>query len=663
MGNDMLNKPATRPISARILNQLSDFKRDERGAIAIFVLLLFFVMMLFGGIAVDVARFEMRRVTLQETMDRAVLAAASLTQPDDVSPKVTAEDWWTKAGLGDELQFEYATPTVSAFVDPSQRRVSAKSKVRSYNYFMGMMDIPFLEGPAASEAAQGVNQIEVMLVLDITGSMGRPAVTGSSKSKMEALRESATEFVTLVKETDVKNGVSIGMVPYAAQVNIPQNLREQFNVTNVSSWDFVANQGVPMINCIEVPTSTYSTMELSTSLSMRMAAVADLSTKVVNTGEYRAPSTYPVSVDQSDRLCTTKNDDPGTPEREDEYNHVLLPTKDGAKVTDRISQLTADGNTSIAIGMRWGTALMDQGARPIYNAIVVPDEAGMAGRPVDNDDPLTRKIIILMTDGSHVTNKHVKDTYKSGPSPIWIGSDGNFAIRFWSGGGALNNGTRPGLTSPNFCSGWNIGTTREFFVPHLKWNSLKKKFAATDPEGVSTGTTSAVSNACDPRSWVAGSPVAAPTELKWPEYDMATGLPKKDSSGNIIMVSAQQLDWSEVWRYLRVDYVARQVYMRSGVTGATNFDTLMNAFRKTYLTDAATLDGLLQTNCTAAKAAGVEIYGIAFAAPAEGQTQIKNCSSPDQDSQKYYYDATNNEDLTAAFRAIATDITDLRLTQ
>jgi hypothetical protein len=152
--------------------------------------------------------------------------------------------------------------------------------------------------------------------------------------------------------------------------------------------------------------------------------------------------------------------------------------------------------------------------------------------------------------------------------------------------------------------------------------------------------------------------------LKWPEYDMATGLPKKDSSGNIIMVSAQQLDWSEVWRYLRVDYVARQVYMRSGVTGATNFDTLMNAFRKTYIS-ATTLDSLLQQNCAAARAAGVEIFGIAFAAPAAGETQIRNCSSPvnPKDGTVYFHKPQTNDDLTAVFRQIAEQLGDLRLTQ
>lgn len=40
----------------------------------------------------------------------------------------------------------------------------------------------------------------------------------------------------------------------------------------------------------------------------------------------------------------------------------------------------------------------------------------------------TRKIIVVMTTGTHVSSKHIKDDYKSGPSPIWRGDDGRLAI-------------------------------------------------------------------------------------------------------------------------------------------------------------------------------------------------------------------------------------------
>jgi Flp pilus assembly protein TadG len=606
---------------------MRQFREDERGAMAFFMIFLFLLMIMFGGIAVDVMRFETRRVAMQQTMDRAALAAASLTQTR--TPTAIANDWFDKAGLGEELvMVDFSDPTVDAFNDAGLRRVTITSKVRSENFFMTIYsDNEFLEGPTNTQAAQGVSQIEVMLVLDITGSMSSPAVAGGTKSKIEALRESAAEFVSIVKGNDSKNGVSIGLVPYASQVNLPENLRKQFNETHVSAWNGVANAGVPYINCLEVPTSSYTATAISTTTAMPMAAVADFNS-VSATGDYLANSGFPVSTIFGRSVCGTTPDNAGTTTINEALdNHVTLPTKDGSVIEAKIARLTAAGNTSIALGMRWGVGLIDQAARPIYTAI---GDASVAGRPADNSSTQTRKIIILMTDGEHVANNHIKDAYKVGLSPIYRGAtDGKFAIRFWSASTvALNTGTRPHAN----CSGWVLATNREYFIPHLKATKVKAK-VGNQAEGAGTGTE--VTAACDPLAWK--------TTPSW------TG------SGTVT-----QLDWSEVWRYMRVDYLARQLYMRSNVNGTSNNGTVLNVFRQTYIS-VTDLNTYLARNCTAAKAAGIEIYGIAFAAPANGQTQISNCSSDPK--VNYYYNAEDNAKLTAAFHQIAVDISELRLTQ
>ncbi|TAG21449.1 MAG: hypothetical protein EAZ40_08960, partial [Rhodobacterales bacterium] len=54
------------------------FRDDEGGSMAIIMIFTFLAMIIFGGIAVDVMRFETRRVAMQQTLDRAALAAAGL---------------------------------------------------------------------------------------------------------------------------------------------------------------------------------------------------------------------------------------------------------------------------------------------------------------------------------------------------------------------------------------------------------------------------------------------------------------------------------------------------------------------------------------------------------------------------------------------------------
>lgn len=599
MGEEM----TTSAISAarrRFSRSLTDFRDDERGAMAVFILLMFVIMFMFGGIAIDVMRYETRRVALQQTMDRAALAAASLTQTR--TGQEIAEDWFDKAQLNRDIPMvTFSDPTVRAINDAGLRRVTIDATVRSNNFFMGKFyaeggifdNMTYLAGPARSEAAQGVSEIEVILALDITGSMNEPL--GDGRTKMQALRTAAQEFVTIVKANDTRNGVSISVVPYAAQVNIPANMRAQFNALNISSWDGVANVGVPNINCFEFPTSSFTSTGYPVTTPIRMAAVADADSSTTTDGRRVAPQ----APSATNRACTTNAETGGTPWVDGTVNHVLLPTKDPVPVNTKIARLTAAGTTSIAVGMRWATALIDEAARPIYTAI---GDSSVQGRPANNDSIQTRKIIILMTDGDHVVSRHILDGFKTGLSPIWRGADGNFAIQYRPGGPARTDGTRPS------CAGGN-----QFFVPHLK-----------------------PATACDANSWRSSA--------SW------------SSSGTV-----RQLDWSEVWRFLRVSWVAQHLYVRSGVTGADNFNTIMNQFRATYLSSPTNMDTLLRQNCTAARNAGIEIYGIAFAAPVNGQIAIRDCSSSPRES--YYFNATDGDRLQSAFRAIATDISELRLTQ
>jgi hypothetical protein len=355
---------------------------------------------------------------------------------------------------------------------------------------------------------------------------------------------------------------------------------------------------------------------------------------------YLPAALYTPSTNPLDRICNTIPDDPDTAHDEATANHVMLPTKTAADVIARIQNLAAGGYTSIAVGMRWGTALIDETARPIYTAIGDPSVAGRPDNnisPVDaSNDERTRKIIILMTDGEHVATNHIKDAYKSGLSPIYLGADGNYAIRFWSAGTDLHDNTRS-----NNCEGTNLRTAaivggvnrfREYFVPHLK-----------------TGTTAT----CVLDAWK--------FDPKW-TTTVPDG-PDADTLPDIEEVVGVQLDWSQVWERLPLNYVTRQFYARSNVTSVTN-SAALSQFRQGYIS-ATNLDTLLQQNCTAAKGQDIEVFGIAFAAPAGGQVQIEGCASKADNgsSDGFYFNATNELALQAAFRSIARQLDELRLTQ
>jgi Putative Flp pilus-assembly TadE/G-like len=659
MDRDMFDKAAKRQVSAYVVRKIVGFRSDDSGSIAIFVMILFVMMLYVGGIGVDVMRSEMRRVAYHQTLDRASLAASNIVLPPSQTPTSVAQDWWNKAGLGDELTVDNITPTITGEATASSRITRMEGSVRSYNWFMTMLSVPYFDIPMSSAAQQGVSKIEVMLTLDITGSM---AQSSGSTTKIEALRQAASNFVTIMKYNrdgsgnytipkDPNNLISIGLVPYASNVNVPVNLRNQFTVSNLSWWNETPLQGVPNHNCLEINPSTFGQTELSTDAPIPMAAVSDVSSSAVsptvvlpqdgstngrNGGVVTIGRTNPVTPNQitynSASIMCNNGDDPATPADESATNLVMMPTTNITPLKTQIESLKPKGNTSIAVGMRWATALMDETARPIYTALR-GSEPAMAGRPANNNDGDTRKIIVLMTDGNHVASRHINDTYKTGLSPIYRGADGNLAIRFTSGGPARTDGLRPGLTAvTNTCSGWVLAANREYFVPHLKNNSVRRQ-VGVQAEGAGTGTN--VNGGCDPRAWLAS--------------------PSWTGSGG----PARQLDWSEVWRYTKVDWMVEQLYMRSNVVGTTDYWTVYNTFVANYLTNATNMDALLNTNCDAAKAAGFEVFGIVLGDNVN-TVPIQNCSSP---GTGYFYHVTNADDLNTTFEQIAVLISELRLTQ
>ena len=607
----MMKIPALSARCLRLSASLRAFRDDDRGVMAVITLMLFFVLMVFGGIAVDYMRFEIRRVALQQTMDRAALAAANLENKLD--PTSVAEDYFAKARLQEgTVRTEYSTPVVSVFEAPNgaSKSVSISADVRSYNYFMGMgfMPVDYLEAPANTRAEQGASQVEVMLVLDITGSMDR-SLPNDTKKKITGLIEAARLFVDEVKDNDDLNQVSIGIVPYNTQVNLGAALRAKYNATNIPTVNGVANAGVPNVNCLEVPTTTsfFNETEIPTTLPLPMSVHADMEAPTsTGTSTYIAWDNTGAKTGATLTPWTTVAGPENYMCAANAYAEVLLPTMNKTALHAKINSLKPAGRTSIMMGMRWGVALLDDSARPIY-ADLRSGEPSMVGRPANNTDAETRKIIVLMTDGEHVRTSFVRNPYKTGISPIYRSIDGNFSI-FHD----------------------RADTPLDYWVPHL----------------------------CTA------------------DVTCTAGWRAQPWSNDTNNGTFRQLDWSEVWQAVRMTWVARQLYGRSNYNGtgaATIYNNQMLLFKGDDSSDAtayatvATMNSLLQTNCAAAKAAGMEIYGIAFGAGPNGEAQIRGCASAKgsdpNDKTGYYFKPQTSAELATVFRDIASQISKLRLTQ
>lgn len=534
------------------------FAKDESGAVLVFSLVLFVLMIMMGGIAVDLMRYETTRTTLQNTLDRSTLAAASLSQSLD--PEAVVRDYFAKAGLT-----EYLT-TVNVDEGLNFREVNANALADTEPFFLHMIGINELEAPGRSTAEQRISNLEISLVLDVSGSMGG--------AKLAYLKTAAKEFVETVLSSDPDGRIAISIVPYNAQVNLGPVLRAEYIANH--------NHGVVGSDCFEVEPSLYSNAHISTATGISMMAHADISSSNSNTSTHLAPTNSSALPSYSNVSCKLTAG-----------NIVRLPSQDIATLQAQIDGLVANGNTSIMAGMKWGLALLDPGARPMFTSLIADNQmvAELDGRPFEYEDTEAFKIIVLMTDGAHVSHNRVVDAFKTGASPIYKSTgDGNYSVFHPARAG------------------------NKYWTPHRS-------------------------------EWRAAA------------WDSGTGV--------------TQQDWKQIWTNLRASYVAMHFYARatgtSSGTRSTIYTNKMNEIRSQFAS-APTMDAQLQQSCALAKTKEVVVYGIAFQAPTDGQQQIRECTTgydpldPTGDNA-YYFAPVGDESIKDSFRTIATNISQLRLTQ
>ncbi|WP_323770430.1 Tad domain-containing protein [Antarctobacter sp.] len=185
-------------------SKLVRFRTREDGNITIFSVMMALLILVISGAAVDIMRFEATRAVLQTNMDRAVLAAADLDQVQ-TSDAVVA-DYMLKAGMdhvltGSEITYGF-----------NHRTVKAWGETTIPTFFLKMSGYDELSPPAVSVAEEKISNVEISLVLDISGSM-------RYNDRMTKLKPAAQAFVSKVMTDQTEGVTTLNLVPFAGQVN------------------------------------------------------------------------------------------------------------------------------------------------------------------------------------------------------------------------------------------------------------------------------------------------------------------------------------------------------------------------------------------------------------------------------------------------------------
>lgn len=355
------------------------FVRKTDGNMSIMALFGSFVMLVFGGVGIDMIYSEVQRTKLQNTLDRAVLAAANLDQ--ELEPELVVTEYFAAMNMSDALS------NITVNQGLSHRTVEAAAEHSLSANFLTLLGVENLHTSGIATAEERIANVEISMVLDISGSMG-------SNNKIGNLRNAATEFVeTVIKESD-SGLTTVNVVPYNATVNLGSTVASYYNLEDSHDYS----------NCAIFPSSAFNTVTLNPASELKRLAHFDLwSTSTSSTPSFRS-------------WCA-----------DDDYGAIVVHSSDEDALKAHIASLGADGNTAIDLGMKWGVALLDPSSRPVVNGMINDGlvVGAASGRPADYTAVDAIKIVVLMTDGENTTQYDLKNQYKYGMSDLWIDDRGD----------------------------------------------------------------------------------------------------------------------------------------------------------------------------------------------------------------------------------------------
>lgn len=631
-------RPLRRPIHR--------FLSREDGSMTVFALFLFVVMIMVSALAVDFTRFETHRARIQSTIDRAVLAAADLDNRADEC--ATVRDYAQKDGIGDYIADCDAIEAVSGTVVTS-REVRVEAAMTMPTMLLPFLGIDQLSVPASTSAREAVSNIEIVLVLDVSGSMVQ-----NGSQKLANLKTAANQFVSTVLSDDPDHRVSVAIVPFNGQVNLGPVVGPKYTLTEVAQPTY-GRSSYSHLFCVDLPPSAYAGMTLSRTAAMPATAMADTFSSTVgvwdsdgdgladgsNDTYYAWNFTYDgiayATPRSANMWCPSVNDS-GT---STSGNVVRLPSHSITTLQSNVNSMVGIGATSINAGMRWGLTLLDPANQALYTQFIAAGQmpSQFAGRPFPFRTANTVKIIVVLTDGSNFAEERVRSPFRAGSSGTIFRSsiDNNYSIF---------HGARVDRTTST-----TRANSRPFWVPHLsEWHS--RPWAGTSPS--------------------TDMPYAEGTRRRFDVNGDGVCNSSDDGRGSLTASQAcwlstrtSEQSWPTIWNNQRMSWVAYQLYGRALMdSNGTSYSTRTAAYNAQIglfrlRTDVDDMNTQLQTMCDLAIANGVVIYGIAFEAPTLGRQAISSCVGANTAN---YFDAAGLN-IKDAFAAIAAQVNALRLVQ
>jgi hypothetical protein len=412
----------------RPARKVDTFLHKQDGAMVIIGLFLFVGMLFTASLALDMARYEQERARVQGVADRAVLAAANIRRNGDGA--VTSEEflrgYFLAEGFTPEELDQWSIVAGDGITGRSVTILPKASMSTMLMSLIGVDELP-LAAPARAEVGASL-QMEVVLVLDISGSMA--ARTSNGLSRLENMKAAAQTMVSDLMEDREPGDVAITIAPYEAWVLPPPNLVETVETQGANLAP--ANGNDP---CAGLSGAAFG--QCRAGLGGANGQINRNGNNGNGNGNGNNNGAPPPAAN-STQLCADFTDWNAISDFRGNGNsayargrsqswqnavrrsmyadvqrvncgpaygfRVMRPMMtDEAAINSHIQSLSTMGTTSIDLGVRYGAMMFDTSLRPFIEAEV---DAGrlpetMRGRPSGLDDDSVLRVMVLMTDGQN----------------------------------------------------------------------------------------------------------------------------------------------------------------------------------------------------------------------------------------------------------------------
>ncbi len=369
-------------------------KADHQGTVAVMYALAFIPTLAFIGLAIDSGRIYLVKDATQKSLDAAVLAAGHTLSADNIE---TDALMFFSENMNSLASYA-AISNTNVVTSDDDKVITFTASVTLNMTFMTLFGYDDIVLSATTEVTSETRGLELVIVMDNTGSMG-------SGTKMDDAQDAASNLLQALYDDETTNPyLFIGVVPFIASANVGDQYTNWLSTASqvrLSNGDFGSTDWKGCVMARAAPLDQNDTPPTSDPFEIYLWEDQEFGSYDKNDWiRYSWWYGWYYDIDEGPSSSTDgPNLGCGDP--------ILPLTDQRIDVQAAIDDMEpwTHGGTHAHYGLVWGWRVISPLWRGLWGGATPSD------MPLDYDNDIMDKAIILLTDGQNTIYNNEKTVY------------------------------------------------------------------------------------------------------------------------------------------------------------------------------------------------------------------------------------------------------------